>query len=240
MPSTNFSIWRCAYDDGAPPSLTRFLAKLRASEPEVKRDMDHGRDEVRVMTVHGAKGLEAPIVFLPDTCTTASGGNAAARHRQALAPRASGRIAGAGRLDSQRHDADRGRPNGAPRQGRARTEERNRLLYVAMTRARDRLYIAGFEGKSGRADGCWYDVIFDALKPQPRPKSTSATDAIGWRNETPQTAEPEKSRKEKSRQPIATSARRSQCVALSPSRSFRCRWRPRGSNLMRPTRKASR
>src|SRR6185437_6106877 len=57
------------FDDGAPPSLTQFLAKLRASEPEVKRDMDHGRNEVRVMTVHGAKGLEAPIVFLPDTCT---------------------------------------------------------------------------------------------------------------------------------------------------------------------------
>ena len=36
--------------------------------------MEHGRDEVRVMTVHGAKGLEAPIVFLPDTCSTATGG----------------------------------------------------------------------------------------------------------------------------------------------------------------------
>ena len=45
--------------------------QLRTVE-EVKRDMEHGRDEVRVMTVHGAKGLEAPIVFLPDTCTTAS------------------------------------------------------------------------------------------------------------------------------------------------------------------------
>ncbi len=36
--------------------------------------MEHGRNEVRVMTVHGAKGLEAPVVFLPDTCTTAAGG----------------------------------------------------------------------------------------------------------------------------------------------------------------------
>ena len=40
---------------------------------EVKRDMERARDEVRVMTVHGAKGLEAPIVFLPDTCSTRSG-----------------------------------------------------------------------------------------------------------------------------------------------------------------------
>ncbi len=41
--------------------------------------MEQGRDEVRVMTVHGAKGLEAPIVFLPDTCSTAS---AAARRQR--------------------------------------------------------------------------------------------------------------------------------------------------------------
>ena len=63
-----------SYDDAAPPSLTGFLAYLREADREVKRDMEHGRDEVRVMTVHGAKGLEAPIVFLPDTCTTATGG----------------------------------------------------------------------------------------------------------------------------------------------------------------------
>ena len=62
-----------AYDDGAPPSLQGFLGWLRAGTREVKRDMEQGRDEVRVMTVHGAKGLEAPIVFLPDTCSTASG-----------------------------------------------------------------------------------------------------------------------------------------------------------------------
>ncbi len=63
-----------SYDDDAPPSLTGFLAYLREADREVKRDMEHGRNEVRVMTVHGAKGLEAPIVFLPDTCSTATGG----------------------------------------------------------------------------------------------------------------------------------------------------------------------
>ncbi len=68
-----------SYDDAAPPSLTGFLAYLREADREVKRDMEHGRDEVRVMTVHGAKGLEAPIVFLPDTCSTATGGPVDAR-----------------------------------------------------------------------------------------------------------------------------------------------------------------
>src|SRR5688572_9932308 len=46
------------YDDAQAPSLTGFLAYLREADREVKRDMEHGRDEVRVMTVHGAKGLE--------------------------------------------------------------------------------------------------------------------------------------------------------------------------------------
>ena len=62
-----------AYDDGAPPTLQGFLGWLREGSREIKRDMEQGRDEVRVMTVHGAKGLEAPIVFLPDTCSTRSG-----------------------------------------------------------------------------------------------------------------------------------------------------------------------
>ncbi|MFX9600815.1 3'-5' exonuclease, partial [Acinetobacter baumannii] len=52
---------------------TGFLASVRASDHTIKRDMDQGRDEVRIMTVHGAKGLEAPIVFLPDTCSVKSG-----------------------------------------------------------------------------------------------------------------------------------------------------------------------
>src|SRR5690606_11672674 len=46
----------------------------------------------------------------------------------------------------------------------AELEERNRLLYVAMTRARDRLYVAGFETKSGRGQGCWYDLIHETLQ----------------------------------------------------------------------------
>ncbi len=57
-----------AYDREAAPSLQGFIAELRAGDLEVKRDMEQDRDEVRIMTVHGAKGLQAPIVFLPDTC----------------------------------------------------------------------------------------------------------------------------------------------------------------------------
>ena len=57
------------YEASQTPSLQGFLHWLRASGPEVKRDMEQERDEVRVMTVHGSKGLEANIVFLADTCS---------------------------------------------------------------------------------------------------------------------------------------------------------------------------
>ena len=56
------------YDREAAPSLQGFIDQLRGGDVEIKRDMEQGRDEVRIMTVHGAKGLQAPIVFLPDTC----------------------------------------------------------------------------------------------------------------------------------------------------------------------------
>ncbi len=59
-----------AYDREAAPSLQGFIDRLRGDDVEIKRDMEQGRDEVRIMTVHGAKGLQAPIVFLPDTCMT--------------------------------------------------------------------------------------------------------------------------------------------------------------------------
>ena len=135
-----------SYDDRAPPSLTGFLAYLRETDAEVKRDMEHGRNEVRVMTVHGAKGLEAPIVFLPDTCTTASGGTSAVLDLPGVElPKG---IEAPPFVWSVKGTASHAAVAGA-RQVRAalEAEERHRLLYVAMTRARDRLYVAGFEGK---------------------------------------------------------------------------------------------
>jgi ATP-dependent helicase/nuclease subunit A len=178
------------YDDIAPPSLQGFLAWLREGRREIKRDMEQGRSQVRVMTVHGAKGLEAPIVFLPDTCTT----------RSARSPN--------GLLTL--HDAER--PTAVPApflwpvkgtgkvprvQGakalasRAETEERNRLLYVALTRARDRLYVAGFESAQSPPTDCWYNLIWSALRPDLVEAKAEGGETV-WRLEARQTAEPEK------------------------------------------------
>ena len=61
------------YERRETPSLQGFVAWLRAARTDIKRDMETTRDEVRVMTVHGAKGLEAPIVILADTTTPPAG-----------------------------------------------------------------------------------------------------------------------------------------------------------------------
>ncbi len=151
-----------AYDEQAPPSMLGFLTWLRGGIHEIKRDMEQTRNEVRVMTVHGAKGLEAPIVFLPDT------GSAGARKQRnklvTLAtqplPSAMGAplawtIKGALSLSAI--------ADGQELAKRAEEEEHRRLLYVALTRARDRLYVAGFEGKNKRPADCWYDLITQGM-----------------------------------------------------------------------------
>ena len=158
----------CSYgesDDKAPPSLQGFIVSLHRTNREIKRDMGHGRDEVRILTVHGAKGLEAPIVFLPDTCTAGTGGRPGGLLELPAEFRPAGGVKpfiwpvkGSSTLDAVKS----ARAAAKDRDG----EERNRLLYVALTRPRDRLYVAGFEGARGREAACWYDIIVDALSPR--------------------------------------------------------------------------
>jgi ATP-dependent helicase/nuclease subunit A len=152
-----------AHDNGAPPSLQGFLCRLRQGQREVKRDMDQGRDEVRVMTVHGAKGLEAPIVFLPDTCSTRSarGANSLltlddAELPSGLPPPFLWPVKGTSKVGAIQLAKAQVKT--------AEAEERNRLLYVALTRARDRLYVAGFEGVHAPPVDCWYNLIKEGMR----------------------------------------------------------------------------
>ncbi|MBT6565315.1 MAG: double-strand break repair helicase AddA [Candidatus Puniceispirillum sp.] len=130
-----------SYGESGGVSLTAFLAAVRAGGGEVKRDMDAGNvDEVRVMTIHGAKGLEAPIVILPDML----------RHS---APHSS-LTTGEDKQFVYWEAGSRLRPPflEAARQKTSdlRAEEDNRLLYVALTRARDGLVIGGWEKQNSR------------------------------------------------------------------------------------------
>ena len=118
--------------------------------------MEIARDEVRVMTVHGAKGLEAPIVILADTMTPPAGPKP-----PRLLNLSGGSLVWAGRkaddvaaVQSARQEAQR-----------EAEDEYRRLLYVAMTRAADRLIVCGAEGRTKRPDGCWYDLVRGPLDP---------------------------------------------------------------------------
>ncbi len=138
------------YERRDTPSLQGFVAWLRDAQTEVKRDMEIARDEVRVMTVHGAKGLEAPIVILADTMTPPTGPKP-----PRLLELSGGAVIWAGRKEDDV-------PSVAAARDTAKSEAENeyrRLLYVAMTRAADRLIICGADGRTKRPERCWYDLV---------------------------------------------------------------------------------
>ena len=152
------------YERKAPASLQGFMAWLRAADTEVKRDMEISRDEVRVMTVHGAKGLEASVVFLVDTTTSPTDTQRLRLIRvpNHKAPDAPGIVVWAGKK------ADDPAVVAAARVAMLddTEDEYRRLLYVAMTRAADRLIIGGC--RPGNVNSirkcCWYDLIAQGLE----------------------------------------------------------------------------
>ncbi|RBI84706.1 double-strand break repair helicase AddA [Rhodosalinus halophilus] len=134
------------------PSLTGFLRWMQAEDQEVKRQMDAAGDRIRVMTVHGAKGLEAPVVILPDCAARP------VRNTDPL-PLVQDRPIWAMSAD------EAPAPQRAAREAAAEAEqaERDRLLYVAMTRAESWLIVAaaGDLGKDGRA---WHTMVQGAMQ----------------------------------------------------------------------------
>jgi ATP-dependent helicase/nuclease subunit A len=138
-----------SYESQNPPSLEGFLHWIERGGAEIKRDMERGRDEVRVMTVHGAKGLEADIVILPDTTRPASN----AQKRQLL-------YANDGVLFSVPDAVAPLAVKAAKQAANAEAlNEHKRLLYVALTRAKERLYICGFENRKGIDPNSWYTLM---------------------------------------------------------------------------------
>jgi ATP-dependent helicase/nuclease subunit A len=168
------------YERRQTPSLQGFVAWLREARAEVKRDMEIARDEVRVMTVHGAKGLEAPIVILADTMTQPYG-----PRPPRLLELADGAVIWAGRKD------DDVAPVAAARQAALAEaeDEYRRLLYVAMTRAADRLIICGADGERARPKGCWYDLVVEPLRPFLVEEQECGEKVWRYRKEAPGVAE---------------------------------------------------
>ncbi len=173
------------YAASHPPALQGFIHWLTLAAAEVKREPEAAGDSVRIMTVHGAKGLEAPLVILPDTtslppaeaglCWAEDEGSGA--HLPLWSPNKALRCAAIETLREARAEKA--------------LREYNRLLYVALTRARDRLLVCGWETARAQ-DGNWYEKIARAM----RELGAELAPFTAWPGEAlrfgaPQTAKPE-------------------------------------------------
>ena len=171
-------------EDAGEPGLDAFLSRLAASPPQIKREMEQGRGEVRIMTTHASKGLEAPIVFLVDP------GSAPfhAAHGSKLMEwtgmkglvdgQAPGFLWAAGKdLENEALEILKG-----AEKTRAE-EEYRRLLYVGMTRAADRLVVCGVAGSRGPNEASWLQRVSVVLAAQAGFETLrdEAGEIAGWR-----------------------------------------------------------
>ena len=169
-PVEEFLALTLAYEREHVPSLQGFLRWLVAGDTEVKRDFGaRPRDEIRILTVHGAKGLEAPIVFLPDTMQL---------------PKPPEPL-----LWTEHENLPLWRPRtdftvpvyAAEREAvtRRQLQEYRRLLYVGLSRAQDRLYICGWQTRVPPRETCWHALCRAGLAEIAAPFAFDATALIG-------------------------------------------------------------
>ncbi|NTS32747.1 double-strand break repair helicase AddA [Phyllobacterium sp. BT25] len=153
-----FQSYAIATERTGLPGLQAFLETLEAATPEIKREFDQSRNEVRIMTVHASKGLEAAVVFLVDPGSAASAG---------------GRNPNLVSFDMREEDGWQGKgflfvPSKFHATAFTGTlldtlklraeEEYRRLLYVGMTRAEDRLIVCGYRGIR-QAPETWHNLV---------------------------------------------------------------------------------
>jgi ATP-dependent helicase/nuclease subunit A len=153
-PIDEFMNLALSYETKHIPSLQGFLQWINSDELIIKRELDQSEDNlVRIMTAHSSKGLQAPIVILPDCLQNSSKspniffdeekifyfGTKTKKYNQYL-------------------------ENLKQNNKQIQNEEKKRLLYVAMTRAEDRLYITAWNNKKAAIKENWYEIIQEAIK----------------------------------------------------------------------------
>lgn len=152
-------------DSGRYPSITRFLQNLHhlknySSSPPEEPLSQSNESRVRLMTIHGSKGLEAPVVFLADCNSTPSNKNAYASLVRWPADKAKPVNF---QLQLSKDNTDQITAKLQQEKLNEQSREELNLLYVAVTRARERLYISG-TASGRRQDNSWYQIIADGLK----------------------------------------------------------------------------
>ncbi len=139
------------YETLEAPTLTGFLHWFASGKVEIKRDMGAAPNQIRLMTVHGAKGLEAPIIILPDT------GTKRAQNRSQITALGETAI-----WRSSSADAAEAQSSADVEQKEREQAEKMRLLYVALTRAESWLIVCG-AGDRPKDGKCWYDLTAAAM-----------------------------------------------------------------------------
>ncbi len=150
-----------AFEQPGLPGLEALIATLELASPEIRREMDQNRGEVRIMTVHASKGLEAPVVFLVDPGSAP----VADSHFSRLLPfkgkrdlaDVEGFLWNSGA--DVKNDVMRGITDDLKDLA---DDEYRRLLYVGMTRAEDRLIVCGYHGRK-RHERSWHAWVDRAL-----------------------------------------------------------------------------
>ncbi|MEA3540525.1 MAG: double-strand break repair helicase AddA [Pseudomonadota bacterium] len=145
-----------AFESDDHPSLQRFIDWFDRGEVEIVRDAAAQGDMLRLLTVHGAKGLQAPIVILADACLDPDAGNRADMLEwnglPILPPRKAERQGPIGEVAEAAAAVER--------------EEHWRLLYVALTRAEEKLVVAGSLGPRAKGEvkpESWFAAVEGAM-----------------------------------------------------------------------------
>ena len=141
------------YEEFNIPDLTSFITWMESDDFYIKRELETESSNIRVMTIHGAKGLEAPIVILPDTASRSNvgGSNFIKLNNNIIT------------LRGAKPNQPQLVKNSIEKLSKLQNQEESRLLYVAMTRAESWLIICG-AGKRSKNRDCWYDIIENAIK----------------------------------------------------------------------------
>ena len=161
-----------SYERTQTGTLRDFIKWFITGGSEIKRDMDASAG-VRVVTVHGSKGLESRVVFLIDTVGTPES--------ESILPISTDEKSDYEHdvppvwLWSPRDDGGLGRATAQAALRRTRIAEYYRLLYVAMTRARDRLYIYGYTPNKNAPENSWHAMLWRVLGNMNFPESDDMT-----------------------------------------------------------------
>ncbi|MDC0348888.1 double-strand break repair helicase AddA [Alphaproteobacteria bacterium] len=141
------------YEEDYGPHLQLFVSWIRKQNIEVKRSLEQTEEnQVRIMTVHGSKGLQAPVVFLPDTTQIPTKRSPLYWHNES--PFLLWADLSSRRLSPQINSLFEGSQD---------IQEYYRLLYVALTRAEDRLYVCGWSPQREIDKKSWYSLLEETM-----------------------------------------------------------------------------